>query len=163
MTPFRRTPDGAFLGEFEPIEAALLTQLASQVAGILSADGEDRHPALVRLLPDAYSNDREASAEFRRFTNGDLVSGKVQNAQRIIADVAPIITAEGTTAVTLDGQGAGAWVRALTDIRLVLAVRLNIVQDGDIPPEDDELIMVGDLYDWLGGVQDTLVTALDDD
>lgn len=163
MTPFRRTPNGAFLSEFEPIEAALLTQLASQVAGILTDDGEERHPALVRLLPDAYSNDAEASAEFRRFTNGDLVSGKVHNAQRMIADVAPAITAEGTTVVSLDGPGAASWVRALTDIRLVLAVRLNIVEDGDLPSEDDELVMVGDLYDWLGGVQDSLVTALDDD
>jgi hypothetical protein len=37
---------------------------------------------------DAYPDDAEASAEFRRFTADDLTTRKAANARRIIADLA---------------------------------------------------------------------------
>lgn len=147
--------------EFEPVEAAILTQLASQVTGILTAQDDAPDPALRRLLPDAYSDDPEHAAEFRRFTSNDLTTRKVQNAKTVIADVADALVADQPTAIELDARSTQAWLRALTDIRLVLASRLGIVQDGDPGRDDDEALMLGDLYDWLGGVQESLVGALD--
>ncbi|MEY2849902.1 MAG: hypothetical protein RI885_2569 [Actinomycetota bacterium] len=148
--------------EFEPVEAALLTQLAGQVAGILTEQDTAPDAAVTRLLPDAYADDPEKAAEFRRFTAPDLTARKVQNAQTVIADVAHALVAETPTPVELDPRSTQAWVRALTDMRLVLASRLGIVQDGDPGRADDEAFMLGDLYDWLGGVQECLVGALDD-
>lgn len=148
--------------EFEPVEAALLTQLASQVAGILTSRDTAPDPALVRLLPDAYSDDAAKAEEFRRFTSPDLTERKVQNAKTMIADVAEALIAEEPTTVELDPRSIQAWLRTLTDIRLVLASRLGIVQDGDPARADDEAFMLGDLYDWLGGVQESLVGALDE-
>ncbi len=147
--------------EFEPVEAALLTQLASQVAGILTVQDSAPDPALVRLMPDAYSDDPEKAAEFRRFTATGLVDRKVQNAKTVIADVAEALVADGPTDIELGDRSVQAWLRALTDIRLVLAARLGIVRDGDTGRDDDEAFMLGDLYDWLGGVQESLVGALD--
>ncbi len=148
--------------ELEPLEAALLTQLAGQVAEVLTegADGDSPHPAVRRLLPDAYRDDREAASEFRRFTSDELSGLKVRNAQRVIADVAEALVADGETEVILDEAAVQAWVRSLTDIRLVLASRLGIERDGDAG--DDEAFMLADVYDWLGWVQDSLVTAMDD-
>ena len=147
--------------ELEPLEAALITQLAGQVAEVLTdGDGDSPHPAVRRLLPDAYREDREAASEFRRFTADELSDLKVRNAQQLIADVAEALVADGQTEVILDDAAAQAWVRSLTDIRLVLASRLGIEHDGDAG--DDEAFMLADVYDWLGWVQDSLVTALDD-
>ncbi len=166
MRAFRATGPGVLSAEFDAVEAALLTQLASQVTGILTGDGADAtaspDPAIARMLPDAYRGDQEASAEFRRFTESGLTERKVRNAQTIIADVAEALVAEGPTEVLLDAQATQAWLRALTDIRLVLATRLGIEKDGDPGRDDDEAFMLGDVYDWLGWVQDSLVTALED-
>ncbi|MFP7759990.1 DUF2017 domain-containing protein [Marisediminicola sp. LYQ85] len=166
MKAFTRADRGLVSAEFEPVEAALLTQLASQVAGVLSTRRDDAAPAdpvLARLLPDAYA-DSDHAAEFRRFTADGLGARKIGNAQRIIADVAECLTAETETAVLLDEAAVGAWLRSLTDIRLMLAVRLGI-SDSDVDdpaPPSDEMLMLGDIYDWLGWVQDSLVDAVDE-
>ncbi|WP_235929032.1 DUF2017 domain-containing protein [Marisediminicola senii] len=174
------TPDGAISTELEPVEAALLTQLASQVAGLIgeptSSDVPD--PALLRLLPDAYPGDAEASAEFRRFTAEGLAERKVRNAQTMIVDVADAVTADAQTEVQLTVESVQSWLRTLTDIRLVLATRLGILDDADaraadgeadddeaddddIDSEADQKLMLADVYEWLGWVQESLVSAID--
>jgi hypothetical protein len=67
--------------------------------------------------------------------------------------------------VELDAEAVQAWLRTLTDVRLSLAVRLGIESDEDMmllhQSEDEAVIAMTELYDWLGYVQETLVTALD--
>lgn len=161
MRAFQSAGPSRLSTELEPIEAALLTQLAGQVADVLSTDSDDSgNPAARRLLPDAYRDDPHAASEFRRFTAGELGERKVRNAQLLIADVAEALVAEGPTEVLLDEEATQAWVRCLTDIRLVVASRLGIERDGDAG--DDAAFMLSDVYDWLGWVQDSLVSAMDD-
>lgn len=166
MIGFRIAQDGTVSGEFEPVEAALLTQLAGQVAGLMADASEERaghDPAITRLLPDAYRDDPEAAAEFRRFTVDDLTSRKIRNAQVIIASVADALVADRPTRVDLDPAATQAWLRALTDMRLVIATRLGIEHDGEVgtEPDADATLMLSDLYDWLGGLQEALVRAVD--
>jgi hypothetical protein len=147
----------SFRAEFEPAEASMLASLAGQVAelvGTRTDDGAD--PAVVRLLPDAYPDDPEASREFRRFTADGLAERKIANAGVLAASVADAAGATSATKVTIDAQTAQAWLRALTDIRLTLAARLGIEQDEDLG--DDPLLR--DLYDWLGFVQGSLVEVM---
>lgn len=166
MRAFESAGDGIVSARLEPVEAGLLTQLAGQVAELIDesrAGGAATDLAVLRLLPDAYPDDAEASAEFRRFTADGLSEKKVRNARTMIADVAPAAKAAGPVEVRLDAESAGAWLRSLTDIRLVLAARLGITEDGDAAGgEDEESLMLGDVYDWLGFVQDSLVNALDE-
>ena len=58
-----------------------------------------------------------------------------------------------------------AWLRALTDVRLSLAVRLGIEEEDDIlivaQSEDEAIAAMSEIYDWLGYVQETLISALD--
>ncbi|MFM9918569.1 DUF2017 domain-containing protein [Lacisediminihabitans sp. H27-G8] len=158
MKAFRRSRH-QFVAVFEPVEAGTLSLLASQLSELIDSRADhDADPALERLLPDAYPNDVEASAEFRRFTADDLASRKSANAHRIVADLATAAQASSPTAVKVDEQSAQAWVRSLTDIRLTIAARLGIEADGDLGSEDPVLL---DLYDWLGFVQGSLVDCLD--
>ncbi|MEC5167713.1 DUF2017 domain-containing protein [Glaciihabitans sp. GrIS 2.15] len=158
MKAFRRSRH-QFVAVFDPDEAGTLSILASQVIALLDDRGShDSDPALLRLLPDAYPDDAEASAEFRRFTADDLASRKASNARRIVADLATAAGASSATTVKVDAQAAEAWLRSLTDIRLTIAARLGIETDDDLGSGDSALV---DLYDWLGFVQGSLVDCLD--
>lgn len=155
MRRFERQPDGTLAAVIDDAEIALLGTLARQVAEVVGgADLDD--PAVRRVLPDAYPDDPEASAEFRRFTQTDLAGRKVANAERIAESL------DGATAglLRLDTVAAGAWLRGLTDIRLILASRLGIESDADAESDALDPVM-RDVYDWLGFVQNSLVEALD--
>ncbi len=132
-------------------------------------------PVLQRLLPDAYRDDAGESAEFRRFTERSLTSAKVANAEALLASLRDAGLDETKVddedaedqeplEVELDPEAVQAWLRTLTDVRLSLAVRLGIESDEDMmllhQSEDEAVIAMTELYDWLGYVQETLVTAL---
>ena len=158
MKAFRRSRH-QFVAVFDPSEASTLSALASQVITLLEdRSSHEGDPAMLRLLPDAYSDDAEASAEFRRFTADDLASRKAANGRRIVADLATAAGSTSATAVKVDAQAAEAWVRSLTDIRLTIAARLGIEADDDLGSEDPAML---DLYDWLGFVQGSLVDCMD--
>jgi hypothetical protein len=160
---FRRSRH-QIVGVFEPEEAGTLSLLAAQVITLLDERPDrDADPALLRLLPDAYPDDPEASEEFRRFTADDLAARKASNARRMIADLAVAAGAASPTAVKVDAQGAQAWIRSLTDIRLTIAVRLGIETDEESGSDDAPGLdpVLHDLYDWLGFVQGSLVDCLD--
>lgn len=163
MRAFRRSRH-QFVAVFEPEEAGTLSQLASQVIAMLDEPtARAADPAMMRLLPDAYPDDTEASEEFRRFTADDLAGRKASNARRMIADLSRAAAAASPTAVKVDAQAAQAWIRALTDIRLTIAVRLGIETDDGPGPDDAAPLdpVLHDLYDWLGFVQGSLVDCLD--
>jgi hypothetical protein len=191
VKPFKRRRRGGLVATFEPGEAQVLASLAGQVVELLrDRNGESQSeadplagqlglggpslppedPVLQRLLPDAYRDDAEDSAEFRRFTERSLTSAKVANAEAILAALVAAglddvdEEAEETLEVELDADAAQSWLRALTDIRLSLAVRLGIEDDDDAMllarSEDEAVVAMTELYDWLGYVQETLVVAL---
>jgi len=134
-------------------------------------------PVLQRLLPDAYRDDPEDAGEFRRFTERSLTSVKVLNAETLIGSLVDggltfgempdeLMNGEGDPVeVELDGEEVQAWLRALTDIRLSLAVRLGIETDEDTmlvsASEDAAVAAMSDIFEWLGYVQETLIAALD--
>lgn len=192
MKPFKRRKRGGVYAEFDAAEAHMLVNLLGQVVELLrDRNGEDESspdplfaqlgmggshlppedPVLRRLLPDGYTDDEEGSADFRRFTERSLSSGKVANAETVIGSLTdaglnvdePEQTPEAVE-VELDDTQAQAWLRSLTDVRLSLAVRLGIETEEDLETashSDDEATRVmSDIYDWLGYVQEALVLAL---
>ena len=136
--------------EFEAEEAGLLTVLANQFADVVREPELDDAPLLTVLFPDAYRDDADAAAEFRRYTRDDLEQRKIGAAERV-AETA----VEGT--VVLDPETAATWVRSLTDLRMMLATRLGIRADGDEPGDGP----LADIYDWLGELQWVLVDLLE--
>ncbi|QGG40714.1 DUF2017 domain-containing protein [Aeromicrobium yanjiei] len=194
MKPFKRRRRGGITATFEIGEAHLLANLAGQVIellrdrnGVEESDADPlatqlgmggpslppEDPVLQRLLPDAYRGDPDDAGEFRRFTERGLTSAKVQNAETLIGSLVDGgLTFEGVpdehgdpVEVELDPGEVQAWLRALTDIRLALAVRLGIETDEDTmlvaESEDEAVAAMSDIFDWLGYVQETLIAALD--
>ncbi len=179
------------IATFTGFEAELLRSLAAQLVELLRNEAavprddqdpfeammdfsgptsEPEDPVLARLFPTAYPENEEASAEFRRFTEGTLRDGKANAAITIIdcleeAGLPPELTEEGLMIdVELDQPTAETWMRSFTDLRLALATRLE-VKEGDEDywhslPDDDPRAQAHDIYDWVGYLQETLVHAL---
>lgn len=191
VSGFSRGRRGRVLGVFAPLEAEMVRSLVSQVVelvrdeapepagssdpleSLLDLDGPlttPEDPVLARLLPDAYAEDAEAAAEFRRYTERGLRDQKAEQGRRVIADLeeaglAPQVDAEDEDVeLDLGAEQSEAWLRCLNDVRLALATRLE-VEEGDEEyweslPDDDPRAFMRDVYDWLGYVQESLVRAL---
>jgi Domain of unknown function (DUF2017) len=136
----------------------------TRLVGIGTAVAPPADPALARLLPDAHRDDGPAAAEFRRYTEGGLRERKrsgLATARACLARPGPIL---------LDDAEAQAWVVALTDLRLVLASRLGLQREEDHDrlaesvtpgePEDNQVVFLLMVYDFLSWLQETLVEAL---
>ena len=167
MRPFRRRRDGLVHAVFSREEADVVANLAAESAELVQSAraglGDPDDPAFRRLLPDAYPDDAAASAEFRRFTADGLAERKEINARLVVESLDSDASAgsRGQVDVLLDAAGAAAWLRAITDVRLVLAARLGIEQDGDEGDiRDADAAYRRAVYDWLAYVQETLVMAL---
>jgi thioredoxin-like negative regulator of GroEL len=186
LAGFRPAMTGGVTARFGASQASIVRSLVSQVIELVSAEegpgqpgprdsGEDElaaqlglsdndelpaDPILARLLPDAYAEDPDASAEFRRYTELGLRSGKVAAAQTVL-DTLP---AEGGK-VRLKTEDAQAWLRALNDVRLSLGVVLGVTDDfeeqlADLSADDPRAAYVG-VYQWLGYLQESLVESLE--
>jgi hypothetical protein len=126
--------------------------------GSPGSDALPEDPALARLLPDAYRDDPAAAAEYRRFTEHDLMAGKRANIAVLLA---------GLDGIGPDGKlhvpaaQVPAWLVALNDLRLALGTRLEIEEDYEAViaalARDDPRLPAYALYEWLTWLQDSLV------
>lgn len=154
--------------ELARLEAAHLTDLIEQFATLLdSGVGDD--PVMARLVPDAYRDDAEATAELRRLTEDDLLQRRRDDVRDVLATlqvdgaslrIADIEDDTATAAMTvpLDESQSAAWLRTLAALRLVLASRLEITDEGDHDETDPRF----GVYDWIGYRLEGLLQALDD-
>ncbi|WP_353988068.1 DUF2017 family protein [Ruicaihuangia caeni] len=168
----------AFAAEFSDIERAILAELAGQLARLVE-DRDRRDPAVARLLPDAYRDDEGSASEFRRLTQGELAENKIAAARGLAVRMQD-------ERVRLDETEAWNWLRALTDLRLVLASRLGLdegggpqtTSNGSAPARpveatmgaaeydagadgDEERQFLRNAFEWLAYVQESLIAAMD--
>ncbi|MFE2977882.1 DUF2017 domain-containing protein [Streptomyces sp. NPDC059258] len=141
-------------------------------------------PALARLFPDAYGGPeraeepagagkpeeelRELSAEFRRFTEMDLRSGKREDAVTVVRTLDALSpVGDGGAVLTLTGDECRSWLRSLNDLRLAIGTRLEVSDEDQgeegslyrLPDTDPRKPMVM-AYLWLGALQESLVETL---
>ncbi|MFJ2848562.1 DUF2017 domain-containing protein [Streptomyces rubiginosohelvolus] len=143
-------------------------------------------PALARLFPDAYGGPggpegaagagrpeeeqelRERSAEFRRFTEMDLRTGKRDDALAVVRTLDALSPAQdGGAVLTLTGDECLSWLRSLNDLRLTVGTRLEVSDEDQgeegslyrLPDSDPRKPMVM-AYLWLGALQESLVETL---
>ncbi|MDT0342982.1 DUF2017 domain-containing protein [Streptomyces litchfieldiae] len=190
-------PDGGAAIALDEVEISILRSLATQLLELIGpdggvAEGEDPldalfaegpseppdDPALARLFPDAYGEPgkpvdeetRRLSAEFRRFTEGDLRARKREDLLALVTGLDSIhaeagAAGAGGAVLTLKPEESRRWLGALNDLRLAIATRLDITDDDgteklfDLPDDDPNKPMVM-AYFWLGGLQESLVETL---
>lgn len=139
--------------------------------------GPPSDPVLARLFPDAYGSGpgaadeaedeeaREASAEFRRYTENDLRAVKREDGLAVVRALDSLTpVGEQGAVLRLGKDNCRQWAGALNDLRLALGTRLEVSDDEDnglysLPDSDPRKPMVM-AYLWLGGLQESLVEAL---
>src|SRR5699024_6149133 len=149
---FRRRPDGTLACRLDGEEKAIIAQVAQETADLIradlgidtgsdplqrAADSEDplrrleaefagrdpREPAdstVKRLFPAA-SDDPTLAGEFRRFGQQELADGKLADLRAVMSILDA--TGRGHSEVVLDDEQALSLLRAMNDVRIVLADR----------------------------------------
>ena len=178
---FFRHGDNAYLANFSEAEREVLTNLVEQIIELL-AERVDHHnddplaamvgitmhdtppddEVLLRLLPNAYADQVDAS-EFRRYTESTLRQKKQAHAMAMRMHLMSAV--DGI--VEVDHDGANAWLGAMNDVRLALGVRLKVEEnsheDLELLAPDDPMRGVYAVYSWLGWLQESLISALMDE
>ncbi len=138
------------------------------LAALMGPPDGDRpsDPALLRLFPDGYRDDPEASGDFRRFTQSglrQLRGTRLDTARGVLTRIdADSPDDLGTAQVAPDE--AAALLGVVNDLRIVLGVRLEIVDDDqDVTdgwaPDDPRRATFG-VYQWLTWLQAGLLEAM---
>jgi hypothetical protein len=151
------------------LEGSHLAHLVDEFNDLLQVDArsEDHDPGLTRLTPDVYPDDPEASRAFAAATHDDLLDRRSADAAVVRAaldgfDAAPAgLSEEDALAprdVVIPEHEIDAWLRTLTALRLVIAERLGIAGDDDLPADDPRR----GVYDWLGFRLETLIQSADE-
>lgn len=190
MRKFRRK-SGGVATQLSSYEVELLTSLVSQLVEMISdgapesylqpessdpfdlwakdlasdPDQPETHddPVLQRLFPDAYPHDARASSDFRRFTERELKTTKIADAQLVLDRLAA--TEQGERELRVPAEEVKAWLRTLTSVRIAVATRLGITDAESADrlselPEDDPRAFMASVYDWLGFAQETMISAI---
>jgi hypothetical protein len=178
---FFRHGENAYLANFTEAEREVLVNLTEQIiellaeridhhnddplaamVGITAHDTPPDDEVLLRLLPNAYADQVDAS-EFRRYTESTLRQKKQAHAMAMRMHLKAAV--DGV--VELDHDSANAWLGAMNDVRLALGVRLkveeNTHQDLELLAPDDPMRGVYAVYSWLGWLQESLIDALMDE
>jgi hypothetical protein len=146
-------------------EVRVLRKVAGEVVALLTDAFDHGDPVVGRLFPDIYPGRPDDSAEFRRYTEGDLKTGKIDQAGAILA----ALPSDGPSEVRLDAETAEAWLRAINDARLAMGTRLDIRADTDLGEELDDAVLHDpasgrvfqlSVYAYLGYLQESLLNAL---
>ena len=153
MSPgaFRRR-HGGIERRFTGAERRMIGRLAD---GVVTSLADDPGSAVTRrLLPDAYPDDPDASAEFADAVRDRLAQAKTEGAERLRDD----LQAAPNGLLHLDEGDAVVWLKALGDLRLALAERSGLEE-----VTRDVRTPQGLIYAWLTWLQGSLVEALDPD
>lgn len=130
-------------------EQDLLRTVLPQLREMLMAADD---PALHRLSPPSRPDDDEAEATYRGMVDDDLLIQRLEAIE---------VVEEGIDGVDLDEHGVAAWMQSLNALRLVLAARLDIDILGHDPiadlDDEDPLMPLASLYEWLGFLLGSLV------
>ena len=153
------------MATFAVDEVRELRKVAGEVVALLTDGMDHGDPVVSRLFPDIYPDHPDDSREFRQYTEGDLKTGKIDQAGAILA----ALPDEGEGEVRLDGEAAEAWLRAINDARLAMGTRLDITAETDLSEELDEAILIDpgssrvfqlSVYAYLGYLQESLLNSI---
>ena len=136
--------------------------MAASIGNLESRIEQPEDPVLRRLLPDAYV-DPESAAEFRKYTESSLRLVKqthlIYLREQLVFPVDHELP-KADIAVTDPTQ----WLIAINDLRLALAVRLEIKTDSfdeyEKMKDSDPQKPLFAVYFWLGSIQESLISHL---
>jgi Domain of unknown function (DUF2017) len=136
--------------------AALITDLSEALApGGLPADD----PVAKRLFPAGY-DDPEDAAGFRELTEAALRDERIERTAQCLAELAAATPGRRHSDMRLDPDAVERWIKLLNDLRLAVGTRIGVTEDDQVGTGDLRRAAGWAIYDYLTGVQDTMVRTL---
>ena len=136
--------------------------MAATLGNIQSPIEQPDDPVLRRLLPNGYA-DPESAAEFRKYTEGSLRTLKQKHLLYLREQLVFPVDHELPKA-DISITDPTQWLIAINDLRIALAVRLEIDEDGykkyELMSDSDPQKHLHAVYYWLGGIQENLISHL---
>ncbi len=136
--------------------------MAASVGNLESTIEQPEDPVLRRLLPNAYV-DPESAAEFRKYTESSLRVVKQTHLMCLREQLVFPVDHELPKA-DISVTDPTQWLIAINDLRLALAVRLDIKIDSfdeyEAMKDDNPQKSLFAVYFWLGGIQESLISHL---
>lgn len=157
----------AMIGLLDERESSSPADELEEITGIKTGNAEPpKDPTLRRLLPDFHRDDDQDTAHpdtadslnaaLRSLHEPGIVDAKRFAAQRLLSTVP-----EDGGRFELSEEDANSWIAAVNDIRLSLAVMLEVGPEGpERLPADHPLAVHFDVYQWLTVLQEYLVLVL---
>jgi ATP-dependent Clp protease adaptor protein ClpS len=136
--------------EVHEVEAELLRQLIGDLENLIAED-DDLDPVIKRLYPDGYSDDPEASAEFRDLVESGLRTERLSRTQACLGEIP-----DTGGNMELDEDASDRWLRVLNDVRIAVGTRIGVSEDAELDPQNG----AAQVYQWLTEVQALLVDSL---
>lgn len=143
-------------------EAELVARLATELRDLLAAPGSE-DPALERLFPTAYDvTEPEAQREWDALTHDELADLRRARVEAVLGSLERGDRGRGEWSGTLSEDEAAAWLGVLNDARIVLGVRIGVVEEtNERPPdEDDPRRAPFEVYAYLGWLESELLDAI---
>lgn len=158
-----------FVSQLDEVERQVIAEAVADVLALISSDGDQLDSAMNRLFPPMSLEDPFLAQELSTAAREPLILAKTAALRTILADME-------MSRVVVDAADADRWLRGLTDVRLVLAERLEL--DGpeeaeelyrlalaagtDKPPSDvdPQRLALAVLYSGLTWWQESLIEAL---
>jgi len=136
--------------------------MAATLGNIQSPIEQPDAPVLRRLLPNGYA-DPESAAEFRKYTEGSLRTLKQKHLLYLREQLVFPVDHELPKA-DISITDPTQWLIAINDLRIALAVRLEIDEDGykkyELMSDSDPQKHLHAVYYWLGAIQENLISHL---
>jgi hypothetical protein len=142
--------------ELNATEAAILRDLVEQMRALVK-ESDAADPVRGRLFPDAYEDKEDAEA-YRGMTGGDLSTLKLEALDRVSESLGQ----RGSTRIAVNQEGAEAWIRVLTDMRLAIGTRLGVTEgtmDHEPDDSDPDFAPLQTLH-WLGWLQERILEQM---
>ncbi|MGH8909479.1 MAG: DUF2017 family protein [Egibacteraceae bacterium] len=144
-------------------ERDALRSLPRQLLPVLTGEhelGAPGTPLRDRLFPSAYADDPLAEIEYRELVGSQVQELRVAALRTFARTLEGGVTRRLLWTVELDAEEATAWLSAVNDARLTLAMVAGITSEeqwGDGPDPDDSTSIM--LY-YLGWLEEQFVAAL---
>lgn len=145
--PFAPLGNDEFAINWDAAERHLVLNLAED----LETADDLSNPVFRRLFPTAYPQDPERDAGFQIFAQAARLD---QRSEQLT------VLRKTVESKTMTTEELSAWMGIINDLRLVLGTMLDIGEEDEAPPQDDEQAQAFDIYHRLSWVLTHLVDAL---
>ncbi|MGH8897121.1 MAG: DUF2017 family protein [Egibacteraceae bacterium] len=144
-------------------ERDALRMLPGQILPVLTGDhelGAPGSPIRERLFPPAYANDPLADMEFHEMVGDGILDVRTDAFRTFARTLDQGVARRLVWTVDLDPEEATAWLSAVNDARLTLAMIVGIRSEEEWERGPDSRDPRSVMLYYLGWLEDELVTAL---